>query len=74
MARALGSQKAGQGLYDLAKTLGAPLRLAEIGMQEDGLARAADIAVANPYWNPRSFTRDEVFAVLDNAFHGRRPE
>ncbi|MCC2097099.1 MAG: maleylacetate reductase [Hyphomicrobiales bacterium] len=74
VARALGSQKAGQGLYDLAKTLGAPLRLAEIGMQEDGLARAADIAVANPYWNPRSFTRDEVFAVLDNAFHGRRPE
>lgn len=74
VAKALGAQKAGQGLYDLARTLGAPLRLVDIGMKEEGLGRAADIAVANPYWNPRSFTRGEVFGVLDNAFHGRRPE
>jgi maleylacetate reductase len=73
VARALGAEKAGQGLFDLASTLGAPLRLADIGMTEGGLNRAADIAIANPYWNPRPFNRAEVLAVLENAFHGRRP-
>ena len=73
VAKALGAETAGQGLFDLAASLGAPLRLADLGMPEDGLGKAADIAVANPYWNPRDFTRDQVFSVLEDAFHGRRP-
>jgi len=72
-ARALGVKDAPQGLYDLAKGLGAPLALKDIGMPEAGLDRAADLAVANPYWNPRPIERAAIRALLDDAFHGRRP-
>jgi len=72
-ARALGAPTAAQGLYDLAKALGAPLRLADLGMKSEHLDRAADIATANPYWNPRDFTRADIRKVLQNAYDGRRP-
>ena len=73
IARALGASSAAQGLYDLAKKLGAPLALKDIGMPESGLDRAADIAVANPYPNPRKLERDAIRKLLDDAYHGRRP-
>lgn len=73
-AQALGAQSAGQGLFDLAKSLDAPVTLSELGMSEDGLGKAADIAVANPYWNPRPFSRQDALDVIKNAFYGRRPE
>jgi maleylacetate reductase len=73
VARALGVQDAPQGLYDLARGLGAPVALKDIGMPQDGLDRAADLAVANPYWNPRPIERAAVRALLDDAFFGRRP-
>jgi len=73
VARALGVKDAPQGLYDLAKGLGAPVALKDLGMPESGLDRAADLAVANPYWNPRPIERAAIRALLDDAFHGRRP-
>jgi maleylacetate reductase len=73
IARALGAPSAAQGLYDLAKGLGAPLALKDIGMPESGLDRAADIAVANPYPNPRPLERSAIRQLLDDAYHGRRP-
>jgi maleylacetate reductase len=73
IARALGTQSAAQGLYDLAKKLGAPLALRDIGMPESGLDKAADIAVANPYPNPRPLVREAIRKLLDDAYHGRRP-
>lgn len=74
VATALGAKTAGQGLYDLAARLKAPLRLSDIGMKADGLDRAADIATQSPYWNPRPFTREDIHKVMDNAFHGVRPQ
>jgi alcohol dehydrogenase class IV len=47
-ARALGVADAAVGLHDLAKSIGAPAALKDIGMNEQGLDRAADIAIANP--------------------------
>jgi maleylacetate reductase len=73
VARALGSRDAAGGLFDLAVSLGAPTSLKEIGMAEDGLDRAADLAVQNPYYNPRPVTREGLRALLDDAFQGRRP-
>jgi maleylacetate reductase len=73
IARALGTKSAAQGLYDLAQKLGAPLALKDIGMPEPGLDKAADIAVANPYPNPRKLERDAIRKLLDDAYHGRRP-
>lgn len=73
VARALGVQAAPQGLYDLAAALGAPLSLKSIGMRREDLDRAADLAILNPYWNPRLVTREGVRALLEDAFEGRRP-
>ncbi|TGE01311.1 maleylacetate reductase [Methylobacterium nonmethylotrophicum] len=74
VARALGASSAAQGLYDLAARLGAPTALEALGMPEAGLERAADAAVASPYPNPRSLARDGIRRLLDDAYHGRRPD
>jgi len=73
IARALGSKEAATGLYDLAAAIGAPLALKEIGLQEQDLDQAAEIATRNPYYNPRPVSRDGIRRLLDNAFHGRKP-
>jgi maleylacetate reductase len=73
VARALGSDSAARGLYDLAASLGAPTSLAALGLGETALDRAADLAVQNPYYNPRPVTRDCIRALLQDAFEGRRP-
>ncbi len=72
--RALGSARAAGGLYDLAARLQAPLTLKELGMPESGLDKAADIAAANPYSNPSPITREGIRRLLDDAYHGHRPE
>ena len=74
VAHALGASNAAQGLFDLAKSLGAPTALKEIGMQEAGLDRAAELATLSPYWNPRPLDRAGIRALLDDAFNGRRPQ
>ena len=73
VARALGAESAAEGLYNLAVNIGAPLSLASIGMQQEDLDRAADLATQNPYYNPRAVTREGIRQLLDDAFHGRRP-
>ncbi|RYH26449.1 MAG: iron-containing alcohol dehydrogenase [Alcaligenaceae bacterium] len=75
IARAIGCDErdAPGGLFDLAQTLGAPTALREIGMPKEGLERVADLAVANPYWNPRPLARDALMALLHDAWEGRRP-
>jgi alcohol dehydrogenase class IV len=61
-------------LFDLGATVGAPQSLAAIGMPATGLDEAADIAVRNPYPNPRPLERDAIRALLQAAFDGKRPE
>ena len=64
----------GKGLHRFATRLGAPTRLADLGLTETDLDRAADIAVANPYENPRPFGRDEIQALLQKAWAGAEPD
>jgi len=73
IARALGAEQTAHGLYDLAAAIGAPMALKEIGLREQDLDQAAEIATRNPYYNPRPISRDGVRRLLDDAFHGRRP-
>jgi alcohol dehydrogenase class IV len=73
IARAIEAPDAAQGLYDLERSLGAPLALAEIGMPAGELDRAAELACATPYWNPRPIERAAIRKLLDDAFFGRRP-
>jgi alcohol dehydrogenase class IV len=74
IARALGSATAARGVFDLAARHGAPTSLAAIGMPEDGLDRAADIAAATPYPNPRPLERAALRALLQRAFDGVPPD
>ena len=64
----------GMGLYRFAKDLGAPLRLADLGLSEADLDRAADIAAENPYDNPRPFDRDDIRVLLQKAWEGSEPD
>ncbi|MBR0756761.1 maleylacetate reductase [Bradyrhizobium jicamae] len=73
-ARALRSPGAADGLFELSAKLGAPRSLAEIGMPEDGIDKAAALAVKNPYWNPRPVEQDAIRALLTRAWSGARPE
>ena len=74
IARALDSKSAAQGLYDLAASMGAPTSLAGLGLKSTDLDKAADLAVQNPYSNPRPITREGIRILLQDAFEGRRPE
>lgn len=73
VAGALGVDAAGAGLFDLAESLGAPTSLKAIGMSEADLDKAAEIATSAPYWNPRPVEKTAIRALLDDAYHGRRP-
>jgi len=70
---ALNTSDAATGLFDLEKKLGIPMRLADIGMKEADLERAARIAVEAPYPNPRKVEYEPVLALLRDAYEGRRP-
>jgi maleylacetate reductase len=73
IARALGASDAALGMHELARRLGAPVALKDIGMREQELDRCADIASQNAYWNPRPVERDAIRALLDDAYRGRPP-
>lgn len=74
LGRALQAADPARALYDLAGRLGAPRALRDLGMPEAGIDRAADLAVQNPYWNPRPIERDAVRALIARAWAGQSPE
>ena len=73
IARAIDAPSAPGGMFDLAKRLGAPVALRDIGMPEDGLDHAAELATTNAYWNPRPLERGAIRRLLQDAWEGRRP-
>jgi alcohol dehydrogenase class IV len=73
IARALGGKDAALALFDLSGTLGAPRSLKSLGMPEDGIEKAADIAVRNPYWNPRPIERNAIRDLIARAWAGGPP-
>lgn len=74
IAGALGVADAAQGLYDLAARLGAKMALRDLGMPQDGIDKAADIAMANPYWNPRPLQRSAIRDLIARAYAGTAPQ
>jgi alcohol dehydrogenase class IV len=73
IARALGTRDAPTGLYDLELRLGLKMKLADLGMPEADLERAARIASESPYPNPAPVTYDGLVKLLQAAYGGRRP-
>ena len=73
LARALGCSDAPLGIFELAKSLGAPTALKNIGVKESDLDRAAKIATDSPLVNPRPVSFEGVRALIENAYHGHPP-
>jgi alcohol dehydrogenase class IV len=72
-ARALDADDVPARLFDLVRDAGAPVSLRALGLPHEALERATDSALLNPYWNPRPLDRDGIRALLEDAWHGRRP-
>ncbi|MFJ1254228.1 maleylacetate reductase [Cupriavidus sp. CuC1] len=73
IARALRAEDAAQAAFDLAHDHGAPTALKDIGLTAADLDVALDLALKNPYWNPRPVERAPLRALLEAAFEGRPP-
>ena len=73
VAALLGGQNAGVALYDFAKSLGAPLALRDLGLKEEDLDRATELATSKPYPNPHPVTAPDIRALLQAAWSGDTP-
>lgn len=71
--RATGSANAPLALYDLARTLGAPVSLRELGMARADLKRVVELTFANPYWNPAPLDERRILSLLEHAWDGAPP-
>ncbi len=73
IGRALGSDDAVAALHALARAVAPASSLRALGMPEDGIDRAADLAAANPYWNPRPIERAPLRDLIARAWAGDSP-
>jgi maleylacetate reductase len=73
LAAILGADNAADGLYSLARRIGAPRGLKELGMGPESIDRATDVAMAKPYWNPRPLERSAIRELIARAYEGEPP-
>ena len=73
LAGALGVDDVPGGIWELGRRLGAPASLAELGLAEAELDRAAEQAVARVVQTPRRAGVTELRALLGAAWRGGRP-
>ena len=73
LVRLLGDDDPAAALERLATAVGVPRALRDIGMPEHGLNQAADLAVRDPYANPRPIEREAIRAMLARAWAGELP-
>ncbi len=59
-----------KGLNVLLKQLRVKRGLKEFGLKEEDVDKAAAIAIANPYWNPRAIERDPIRELIRRAWAG----
>jgi maleylacetate reductase len=70
LRRAMPEGDAAQALLRLERDCGIPLALRDIGMPHDGIERAVEQALANPYANPRPVEKDALRELLERAWAG----
>lgn len=59
-----------RGLNVLLERLQVKRALKDFGMKEEDIDRAADIAVSNPYWNPREIEREPIRELIRRVWAG----
>lgn len=74
LCTALGTQEPALALHALTGAVGTPRALRDLGMPESGIETATDLALANPYWNPRPLDRGAIRALLARAWAGEEPQ
>lgn len=74
LKRALGADKPARRLHEIAIEVGVPQGLKALGMPHDGIARAIDLALENPYWNPRPLERQPIATLIEDAWAGTAPD
>lgn len=62
----------GAALQAFSRKLGAPTALRDLGMAENGIEKAVEIATQNPYWNPRPLTEDNLRDLITRAWSGEQ--
>lgn len=72
LIRVLGPNPAG-ALYDLGRAVNAPMSLSELGMPFEGVERATELALSNPYWNPRPLEARAISDLIGRAYAGDPP-
>jgi maleylacetate reductase len=70
---ALGTDDPAAGVYRLVTDLGVAKPLHELGLPADGIETVVELAVAEPYANPRPVTADAVRTIIYEAYHGTPP-
>jgi len=70
---ATGSADPAAAIFDLANRMGAPVSLEQLGIDPAGFEVAARDAVQQTAFNPRPLDVASVQALLQDAWHGRRP-
>ncbi len=73
LRRALNTDNPSLAVHGLAKSLGAPTALRELGMSAAGVDTATDLALATPYWNPRPLDKSAIRDLLQRAYDGSPP-
>ncbi|KAB5563487.1 hypothetical protein GE09DRAFT_785554 [Coniochaeta sp. 2T2.1] len=59
-----------KGINALYKKLGINISLKSLGMEEAGIDKACDMAIASPYKNPRGLERDALRETIRRAWAG----
>jgi maleylacetate reductase len=70
LGRALPGPGPVQAILRLQRLHAIPLALRELGMPEEGIARAVDQTLANPYVNPQPLDREGLQGLLSRAWAG----
>ncbi|WP_105373422.1 maleylacetate reductase [Neorhizobium huautlense] len=73
IAALMGADRAAAGLFDFARSIDAPCKLQDLGVTGQDLDKATDIALQNPYWNPRPLEALAIREMLQMAWEGARP-
>ncbi len=74
IALAMGVENAAVGIHELAKAVGAPVSLRQMGVEHDDLDRIVALVMDAPPENPEPITSVRLRALLENAFHGHAPQ
>lgn len=74
LGKALNTSDPALRLFEIGREIGAPDGLKAMGMPEDGIDRAVELALANPYWNPRPLEAEGLTGLITRAYNGAPPE